>query len=338
MIRAVFVFALLLSVLAAAPAARALDAREVGAELPHPVDWLGRIDGVIVIRLTDGSHHVVGLDEQGVTLTPRPEPLPPVGSNDPAAMPDEIVVMGEHNIRAAWYRKPTERYGHAVLGDAIEAGGLALRLEGGFRENLDLTTEAVFEDRAPRIVDIDGDGVDEILAVKSYTRAGAALAVIETSDRGLRMAAESEPIGLPFRWLNPVGVGDFDGDGRREIAAVITPHIGGILRLYDWRDERLEPETEAPGFSNHAIGSPEQGLSMAADMDGDGIPDLLVPDAARRNLRIVTFSFGKFRQLAEVVNTDTLDLAVLAQDLDGDGRREAILAPGGRLKVVAFKP
>ena len=63
-------------------------------------------------------------------------------------------------------------------------------------------------------------------------------------------------IGQPFRWLNPVGVGDFDGDGRREIAAVVTPHLGVTLKLYEWKGERLEPKHEAAGFSNHAIGSP----------------------------------------------------------------------------------
>jgi hypothetical protein len=337
MVRAVFLFALS-AALTAASTAEAMEVREFGAELPHPVTWIGRIDGAAVIRLADGSHHTVGLDDQGVTLAPRPEPLPSVGSNDSAAMPDEIVVTGTRNIRAAWYRKPTDRYGHGVLGDAIEAGGLALRLKGGYLETLNLTTQAVFEDRAPRIVDIDGDGVDEILAVKSYTKAGAALAVIETSDRGLRQAAESEPIGQAFRWLNPVGVGDFDADGRKEIAAVITPHVGAILRLYEWRGEQLEVEHEAPGFSNHAVGSRELGLSDVADMDGDGIPDLVVPDAARRNLRIVTFAFGRFRNLAEVHNADTIDLAVLAQDLNGDGRPDVVIAPGGRLKVVTFLP
>ena len=181
-------------------------------------------------------------------------------------------------------------------------------------------------------------GTDNPLRLVTGPRVGAALAVIETSDRGLRLAAESEQIGQAFRWLNPVGVADFDGDGRNEIAAVITPHLGGPLKLYEWKEERLEQDHEAPGFSNHAIGSREQGLSAIADMDGDGVVDLIVPDAARRNLRVVTFSMGGFRELAEVVNAAPIDLAVLAQDLDGDGRPEAIIAPGGRLKVVKFLP
>ncbi len=35
------------------------------------------------------------------------------------------------SIRAAWYSSPTGRYDHGVLGDAIEGGGLTVRLADG---------------------------------------------------------------------------------------------------------------------------------------------------------------------------------------------------------------
>ena len=148
----------------------------------------------------------------------------------------------------------------------------------------------------------------------------------------------TSPPTLLNQTASPPFPSDSDGDGRNEIAAVVTPHLGAVLKLYEWQGDRLVEDHRADGFSNHAIGSPEQGLADIADMNGDGLPDLIIPDAARRNLRIVTFSFGTFRQLAEVVNTESIGLAVLAQDLDGDGRPEAVMAPGGRLKVVKFLP
>ncbi len=336
---AVLSFALSLGLtlgLVATQPALALETRVHGIDLPHGVVWVGEIAGKAAVRTEDGQHHILGLDAQGITLTPRPAPLAPPPSGDDRPMPDEVVTIGRRNIQAAWYRLPTDRYGHGVLGDAIEAGGLALRTGDGRLETLTLPNEAVFEDRYPRIVDIDGDGVDEILAIKAYLRAGAALAVIETSDRGLRMAAVAEPIGIAYRWLNPVGVADFDGDGRNEIAAVVTPHLGVLLRLYEWRGDRLVEDGEAHGFSNHGMGSPELGLAAVADVNGDKTPDLILPDGSRTNLRVVTFKGSTFRDLAEIANSRPIDLAVIAQDLDGDGRPEAVIAPGGELKVVEF--
>jgi len=60
---------------------------------------------------------------------------------------------------------------------------------------------------------------------------------------------------LPNRWLNPLGVGDFDGDGRLDIALVATPHIGGRLRLYRYQPGRLTLFAERSGVSTHRIGS-----------------------------------------------------------------------------------
>lgn len=334
---AVFLFAFLLAAVTA-PGARALETRVHGIKLDGAVSWVGMIQGTATIRTADGRYHKVGLDGHGITLTPRPAPLGLISSGDDARMPDEVLVTGARNIRQAWYRLPTDRYDHGVLGDAVEAGGLGLRMDDDRVETLSLSKDAVFEDRVPRIVDIDGDGVDEVVAVKSYLSAGAALAVIETSDRGLRLAAESEPIGTTYRWLNPVGVGDFDNDGRNEIAAVITPHLGVILRLFEWRDDKLVEDGEQWGFSNHASGSPEQGLGAIADVNGDGVVDLIVPDGSRVDLRVVTFKGGKFKELAKIANADSIGLAVIAQDLNGDGRAEVVMAPGGTLKVVEFLP
>jgi hypothetical protein len=66
--------------------------------------------------------------------------------------------------------------------------------------------------------------------------------------------AQSAPIGAPNRWLNPVGVADLDGDGVAEIAAVTTPHIGGVLRIYRRTGEVLAEVTSLAGFSNHEYG------------------------------------------------------------------------------------
>ena len=96
---------------------------------------------------------------------------------------------------------------------------------------------------------------------------------------GVTFISQVPAIGRANRWLNPVGAGDFDGDGVVEIAYVEMPHIGGALRLFEYRDCRLHEDHAAPGFSNHAIGSRVQDQSTIHDWTGDGVPDMAVPDA-----------------------------------------------------------
>jgi hypothetical protein len=128
--------------------------------------------------------------------------------------------------------------------------------------------------------------------------------------------AESEPIGRSNRWLNPVGVADFDGDGTREIAVVITPHIGGILKVYTRKGSRLVREYEAQGFSNHVIGSRELGMSAIVDFNEDGVPDIALPGAQRRRLRIVTFAGGRFAELHNLKYGSRIFTAVLPANFE----------------------
>ncbi|MEC9367238.1 MAG: VCBS repeat-containing protein, partial [Pseudomonadota bacterium] len=141
--------------------------------------------------------------------------------------------------------------------------------------------------------DLDGDKSEEIVVIRSYLRRGAAMAVAKvTGLHGLEIVAETPPVGQPNRWLNPAGIADFDGDGRPEIAIVVTPHIGGRLEFWEYRDGKLTLERSLTGFSNHAIGSRALEMSVAGDFDSDGVADLLLPSADRRTLRVISLAGG----------------------------------------------
>ena len=73
---------------------------------------------------------------------------------------DGLVVTfeGKGDIAAAWNTRLTERHGHAILGDGIEAGGLMIKLASGRTMEMVLPKATVFEDRYPRLVDLDNDG------------------------------------------------------------------------------------------------------------------------------------------------------------------------------------
>lgn len=152
-------------------------------------------------------------------------------------------------IRAAEYAAPTDRYPHGALGDDLEWGALVLTV-GGQQRRFTLPEELVFEDTAPRLADLDGDGAPEVIVVESHAAEGARLAVWGPGGR----IAATPFIGTRFRWLAPLGAADLDGDGRVEIAYVETPHLGRTLRLVRLEGEALVPVAEAAGHSNHRFG------------------------------------------------------------------------------------
>jgi len=252
------------------------------------------------------------------------------------ALPDGRPGFGMGELAAAWLTGPTRRYGHGVLGDSVEADGLLVIGRDGRRFTLSLPEDSVFEDLQPRLADLDGDGRDEVVVVRSTVAAGAALAVLGVVDGALRLRAETPPIGRPYRWLNPLGAGDFDGDGRTEVAYVETPHIGGILRIWRLEGGRLVQLGSLRGFSNHAIGSRALGLSALLDLDGDGSVDLLVPDAGRRGLRLVSFAGGAFRELGRLDHRQPITGDFEVADRDGNGRADVAygLADGTLVELL----
>ncbi|QCK84754.1 VCBS repeat-containing protein [Phreatobacter aquaticus] len=210
-------------------------------------------------------------------------------------LPDTETTM--HGGLSAWLVDPTTRYAHGVLGDAIEAGGFVVD-RGGRQFHVTLPQDAVFEDRRVRLEDIDGDGRPEAIVVKSSLRHGAALAVYRISETGIAPLAESQPIGMPNRWLNPVGVADFTGDGGPLVAAVITPHIAGSLRLYRLQAGALVEVARLDGVTNHVIGSRDLDLARISDIDGDGRPEIVLPVQDRTSLAAVSFAGGRGRIVA----------------------------------------
>jgi len=238
-----------------------------------------------------------------------------IKGNRPAGiLPDGDITYDNRNIKAAWLTGTTRRYDHGVLGDDVEAIGMAIELAGGRRLELKLGPESVFEDRLARLTDLDGDGKDEIIA-------------------------ETWPIRIPHRWLNPVGVGNFDGNGRAQVALVKTPHIGGKLEIYALESGSLRLKGKPAIFKPYhwRTGTGEGGV---IDIDGDGVHEIVLPGSWKRTIRIISFMGGEFSELARInFNGSSTDTAIAASDLDEDGDEELVFGlSDGRLMAVIFKP
>ncbi len=215
-------------------------------------------------------------------------------------LPDGDVAKLHHNgtTYAAWYGTPTDRYGHAILGDGIEGGSLHLKV-GGKAYAVILPQDQVFEDRTPRIVDLNGDGQPEIVTIRAFLSAGASVAIYGLQGDQLVELASSRPIGRTNRWLNIAGIADYLGTGQKQIAFVETPHIGGTLQIVRWQGNKLKLTHALREFSNHKIGAREQNLSATVYADDQALPYVILPSNNRKILHIVGYKDGKIESLGQ---------------------------------------
>ena len=189
------------------------------------------------------------------------------------------------NIVEARYSGETTRYIHGVFGNDSEYGALDLRFADGTTKQIVLPENRVFEDRVPRLADLDGDGDNEAIVVETDVNLGAQLAVYDENGK----VAGTPFIGMCNRWLAPAGIADFDGDGQNDIAYVETPHLGKVLMFWTLKDGELVKIAEASGLTNHRFGEPETsgGVRTCADAT-----ELVLADASWRNVVAVRLKNG----------------------------------------------
>lgn len=237
---------------------------------------------------------------QPVTIAAEARPPQPVSEAPaPANLPEGHPPWP---VRAEFVA-PTDRYPHGILGRIPRWGGLlvSLKLCAGCDENtrqlrIDLPDNRVFEDIAPRLWDIDGDGRPEIVVVESDAEQGARLAVWEVGSEAangsplLKFRAATAFIGTRFRWLAPLGAADFTGDGLAEIAYVEKPHLDRVLRLVALRGDRLIEVARLEGVTNHTIGEEKinGGIRWC-----DGLPEIVVLSADRGAVVAVRLKKGE---------------------------------------------
>lgn len=269
-------------------AATAQAAEVIPLETPGAVRQIVQTPRGTYAEMDRGFFRLETCDNGPVCLVPGIiRGLPPRAPSD--SLPDgRIAVASKGDLKRAWYGAPTRRYGHGVLGDAVEAGALVAQLRSGAIVRLELPTSHVFEDLTPRIADLDGDGRNEIICIRSSLTGGAAIAVYGLHGKRLVLKAQSSEIGRANRWLNIAGIADYLGDGRKVIAWVETPHIGGRLKMAVFDGTELQSVAmDRDGFSNHVIGSRELGLSATLPVAAGTPARLFLPSSDRSKLMIV---------------------------------------------------
>lgn len=204
------------------------------------------------------------------------------------ATPPDVIV-------AARFGEPTTRYAHGVLGDAVEWGSLHLTVDKCLDcattriENVTirLPEARVFEDLTPRIWPIDADDLPKVVVVESDQNLGARLAVYDATG----FVAATPFIGQRNRWLAPLGVADFDGDGWMEVAFVDRPHLAQTLRLWRYEDGTLTEIASLAGVTNHHIG--QDFISGGVrQCQVDGASEIIVASGDWRDVLAVRYENG----------------------------------------------
>ncbi len=183
-------------------------------------------------------------------------------------------------LAEARFVEPTSRYAHGVFGETEEWGALEMVTQGGETRLIRLPETRVFEDTAPRLADVTGDGSLEAVVVETDAAQGARLSVYGAEG----LVAATPFIGTPHRWLAPLPPADLDGDGGIELAYVDRPHLARVLRVWRMRDGALEQVAQLEGLTNHRFGEAE--ISGGVRDCGSGL-ELVLADASWRRVMAV---------------------------------------------------
>lgn len=160
-------------------------------------------------------------------------------------------------IQFAEYQDDLDTYPHRIMGGIREKDSLYVLTENAQPFKLSLSASNpghVFEDVKPIIGDVDGDGRNDVAVIETSLTKGASLAVYSLRNNNLVKIAQTDFIGRKNRWFAQMGIGDYNKDGRPDIAFVDRPHLARTLRIFTYRNGSLEQIAAGRGVTNHAIG------------------------------------------------------------------------------------
>lgn len=246
--------------------------------------------------LSDGT--IVALDATGRALLHLSGALRVLGRTEVAMLPDAAPTVLSGDLVAVLVA-PTLRYRHGVLGDEVEASGVAIvdPLAGTVLARWMATDERVVEER--RVVGFDAAGRFGVVATVSGAGDGGALAVLamEEADAAASGGGDASalvPVAVASglgqergqRWRHVLGtVGD-------RLYAVAAPHLGGPLERWRLPPDGgvLNGEAYDLAVTSHREGWRDLSLGRlltAVGSDPAGLDLLLLPSRDLDTLRLV---------------------------------------------------
>jgi len=191
------------------------------------------------------------------------------------ALPDARLAVSDDG-RVAWLAEPTDRYGHGILGDDLEADRVVIADATTGAHLSTFTVEpAVLEGTGIIWADMDGDGVQDVVATLSDANSGSRIVVVVGEDG----AVGGPPVGATGGWRHQIAVAP-GPDGRAEVVEVVMPHAARTARWSAIEDLSLVATRSVDGvIASHTSGSRNLDQAVVVDLTGDGVADLVGPPA-----------------------------------------------------------
>jgi hypothetical protein len=201
------------------------------------------------------------------------------------ALPDARIVLNAEGMAAIYVGATNERYEHGIMGDDLEGAALMILdpVTGSVPTIIDLAGDEVFEGMSPIWADVNGDGVEDLITTVSSEANGAQIRVYRATDGSLM--ASGPAIGQGGRWRHQLAWGAFGPNGENELVEVLTPHIGGVVGFYRYDGaDTFNIVATLEGYTSHVIETRNLDMAVAGDFNGDGQPEIVIPDQTRTTI------------------------------------------------------
>jgi len=175
------------------------------------------------------------------------------------------------------------------------------------------------------VADFDGDGRDDVAAATSPDANGLPQAITVFYQGDGFMPTPLAP-GFPIQDVSGLAAGDFNGDGRLDLGAVVD-NSGPLLLVFLGSESGLSTTSLSPAVPAGT------GRLATGDVNGDGLAELVV---ANGNSQAFVVLEGTE---AGTIVTPLVSFGISASDaaiddLNGDGRDDVVLAGGAQISVL----
>jgi hypothetical protein len=220
--------------------------------------------------------------------------------------------------------------------DLVLAGGGELHLlandgAGHFHEVPSAFDVAPTDATAVALGDLDGDGHLDAVVAQGSAAPGLTRVYLNDSKGSGHFALASAALPPRMERASAVALADFDGDGDLDLAIA---HLGAPVRLYLNRGNAFLEDRSFGGLPDQIAG--DVPTLLAADLNADCLPDLIVPRAGGAPLVWLNAGGGMLVAGPPLVVTAAA-LGAAADDVTDDGLPDLVLFGSNGLTLEVQK-